>query len=147
MNTMATPIQVVIDCADPRRLARFWATALGYVMQDPPAGFDSWEEFLTAQGVPESEWNSKNAVVDPEGRGPRLFFQRVPEPKTVKNRLHLDVNVGGPLDTPPDERRRRVDAEVERLVAAGATRVDEKEEMGDRWVLLLDPEGNEFDVQ
>ena len=78
---------------------------------------------------------------------PRIFFQRVPEPKTVKNRLHVDVNVGGPLDTPPDERRSRIDAEVERLAGLGATRVHEKEELGERWVLMLDPEGNEFDVQ
>ena len=144
---MATPIQVVIDCADPGRLAEFWATALVYVRQEPPPGFDSWEEFLSAQGVPESEWNSRDAVVDPDGKGPRLFFQRVPEPKAGKHRLHLDVHAGGPLGTPLDERRRRVDAEVDRLVAAGATRVDEREEMGERWVLLLDPEGNEFDVQ
>jgi hypothetical protein len=144
---MGTPIQVAIDCADPRRLAEFWAAALGYALQPPPEGFNSWEEFLTARGVPETEWNSRNAVVDPDGRGPRIFFQRVPEPKTVKNRLHLDVNAGGPLDTPPDERKRRVDAEVERLVELGATRVHVTEEWGERHVLLLDPAGNEFDVQ
>jgi Glyoxalase-like domain len=143
---MGTPIQVAIDCADPRRLAEFWAAALGYALQPPPEGFNSWEEFLTARGVPETEWNSRNAVVDPDGRGPRIFFQRVPEPKTVKNRLHLDVNAGGPLDTPPDERKRRVDAEVERLVELGATRVHVTEEWGERHVLLLDPAGNEFDV-
>jgi len=144
---MATPIQIVIDCADPRRLAEFWAAALGYELQQPPEGFDSWEAFLTEQGVPQSEWNSRNAVVDPDGRGPRIFFQRVPELKTVKNRLHIDVNVGGPLGTPPEARRRRVDTEVERLVGLGATQVHAKEEMGEYWVLLLDPEGNEFDVQ
>jgi hypothetical protein len=144
---MATPIQIVIDCADPRRLAEFWAAALGYVLQPPPEGFGSWEDFLTERGIPQSEWNSRNAVVDPDERGPRILFQRVPEPKATKNRLHLDVNAGGPLGTPPEERRRRVDAEVERLVAAGATRVHVKEELGERWVLLLDPEGNEFDVQ
>jgi hypothetical protein len=137
----------VIDCADPRRLAEFWAAALGYVLQPPPEGFGSWEDFLTERGIPQSEWNSRNAVVDPDERGPRILFQRVPEPKATKNRLHLDVNAGGPLGTPPEERRRRVDAEVERLVAAGATRVHVKEELGERWVLLLDPEGNEFDVQ
>jgi len=144
---MATPIQIVIDCADPRRLAEFWATALGYVLQPPPEGFGSWEDFLTERGIPPSEWNSRNAVVDPDERGPRILFQRVPEPKTTKNRFHLDVNAGGSLGTPPEERRRRVDAEVERLVTAGATRLHVKEELGERWVLLLDPEGNEFDVQ
>ena len=109
---MATPIQVTFDCADPDRLATFWATALGYKKQDPPEGFGSWEEFLSAQGIPEDQWNSASAVVDPDGVGPRIYFQRVPEPKTVKNRVHLDVNAGGGRDTPPDERRKRVDAEV-----------------------------------
>ena len=71
---MAVGVQVVIDCADPARLGEFWAVALGYERQAPPPGFASWPDFLTAQGVPESEWNSRNAVIDPDGRGPRLFF-------------------------------------------------------------------------
>jgi len=132
-----TGIQVTFDCADPARLAAFWASALGYVIQQPPEGFASWPEFLTSIGVPESEWDTRSACVDPAGAGPRLFFQQVPEPKTAKNRVHLDVNVG----------RDRVDAEVERLVAAGAARVREHAEAGDRWVVMADPEGNEFCVQ
>jgi catechol 2,3-dioxygenase-like lactoylglutathione lyase family enzyme len=144
---MATTIQVVFDCADPNRLARFWATALGYRLQDPPDGYGSWPEFLTAQGVPEDEWNAASAIVDPDGTGPRIYFQRVPETKTVKNRLHLDLNVGGGGGAPPEERRRRVDAEVERLLAAGATRLAAiEEEDGGYFVTLRDPEGNEFDV-
>ena len=63
---MATGVQVVIDCTDPARLAPFWATALGYKIQDPPAGFATWQDFLVAHGVPESEWNSASAIVDPE---------------------------------------------------------------------------------
>ncbi|MBI2237310.1 MAG: VOC family protein [Actinobacteria bacterium] len=144
---MATPVQVVIDCTDPDRLARFWATALGYVLQPPPEGFASWEEALTAWGVPESEWSSRSAVVDPDGAGPRVYFQRVPEPKVVKNRVHLDLNAGGGSETPPGERRRRVMAEVERLVAAGATVFREVEEGDEHWVVMQDPEGNEFCVQ
>ena len=144
---MATPIQVVIDCADPSGLSEFWSTALHYQLQPPPEGFDSWEAFLTSIGVPESEWNSASAVVDPDGAGPRLYFQRVPEPKTVKNRVHLDVNAGGGRDTPQDERRRRVGAEVERLVAAGASIVREMNERGEHWVVMQDPESNEFCVQ
>ncbi|HYF66176.1 MAG TPA: VOC family protein, partial [Herpetosiphonaceae bacterium] len=85
---MATSVQVVFDCADPTRLSEFWAATLGYKLQDPPGGAASWEEWLTAQGIPESEWNSASAIVDPDGKGPRIFFQRVPEPKTVKNRVH-----------------------------------------------------------
>ncbi len=144
---MTTAVQIVIDCADPARLAGFWSTALGYVVQPPPPGFDSWDAFLTEMGVPESEWNSASAVVDPEGKGPRIFFQRVPEPKTVKNRVHLDLNAGGEHGTPLDERKERVDAEAARLVAEGASVVGPMEQRGEYWVVLRDPEGNEFCVQ
>jgi catechol 2,3-dioxygenase-like lactoylglutathione lyase family enzyme len=144
---MATSIQMTFDCADPDRLARFWAAALGYKIQDPPPGYASWEDFLTAIGVPREQWNDRSAIVDPAGRGPRCFFQRVPEPKAVKNRLHLDVNAGGELGAPADERRQRVDAAVERLVGLGATTVRTVEEQMERWVVMQDPEGNEFCVQ
>src|SRR6266545_8389992 len=92
---MAIPIQVTFDCADPERVASFWAEALGYKLQDPPEGYANWPDFLTAIGVREAEWNKASAIVDPEGRGPRIYFQRVPESKVVKNRVHLDVTVGG----------------------------------------------------
>ena len=68
--------------------------------------------------MPESEWNSISAVVDPDGVGPRLFFQRVPEPKVGKTRVHLDLNVGGGHDVPVEERKVRVDAAAQRLVGA-----------------------------
>ena len=58
---MTTKVQVVIDCADPAKLAPFWRDALRYKLQDPPAGFASWEDFLRANDVPESEWNSASA--------------------------------------------------------------------------------------
>jgi hypothetical protein len=145
---MATGFQVVMDCADPARLAAFWAEALRYRLQDPPDGFATWHDWLKAQGVPESEWNSASAVVDPDGAGPRIYFQRVPEGKVVKNRVHLDLNVGGPRTTTPvDERRRRIDAEVERLVAVGALKLQSREVRGVYFVNMVDPEGNEFDVQ
>lgn len=144
---MATSVQVVIDCADPAGLARFWAAALGYVEQEPPAGFASWQDFLTAQGVPESEWNSANAVVDPDQRGPRIFFQRVPEPKAVKNRLHLDLNVGGGRAAPLETRRERVNAEARRLRELGASEVRATERGEEFWIVMQDPEGNEFCLQ
>jgi Glyoxalase-like domain len=144
---MATSIQVTFDCADPDRLATFWETALGYKKQDPPAGYATWPEFLAAQGVPEDQWNAASAIVDPAGIGPRIYFQQVPEPKTVKNRVHLDVNVGGGRDTPDDERRGRVNAAVERLLGAGATRLRACAEHGEYWVVMQDPEGNEFCLQ
>lgn len=144
---MATSIQVVFDCADPASLSAFWAEALGYKQDDPPPGFATWPEFLAAQGVPEDQWNSANAISDPASVGARIFFQRVPEPKTVKNRVHLDLNVGGGHAIPLEERRTRVAAVVERLVQAGASRLHEKEQRGEYWVVMADPEGNEFCLQ
>jgi Glyoxalase-like domain len=145
---MSTSIQLVFDTADPDREARFWAAALGYVIQPPPEGFASWEDALRASGVPEDEWNRASAIVDPDGKGPRVFFQKVPESKVAKNRMHMDLNVGGGLKVPLDERRRRIRAEVERLKDLGAT--DARGEMdkdGEFWVRMNDPEGNEFCVQ
>jgi hypothetical protein len=143
---VAKQIQVVIDCADPGALAPFWADALGYKLQDPPGDFDSWEAYLRAEGIPEDEWNSASAIVDPDGAGPRVYFQRVPEPKSVKNRLHLDIDVTGGRKTPIDERRSRVRAEVARLRETGATFVRETEEYGGIFTVMQDPEGNEFCV-
>jgi hypothetical protein len=85
--------------------------------------------------------------MDPDGAGPRIYFQRVPEPKTVKNRVHLDLDAGGGASVPLEERRRRVDAEVERLRGIGATRLRAVEESGEYWVVMQDPEANEFCVQ
>lgn len=144
---MATQVQVTFDCADPAALSTFWAAALGYRLQDPPEGFATWEAFLADLGVPEDEWNSASAVVDPDGGGPRLYFQRVPEPKAAKNRVHLDLNVGGPLGTPLDERKAAVDREVKRMIDLGAEVVREVEERGEFWVVMRDPEGNEFCLQ
>ena len=142
---MAYSVQVTFDCADPDALARFWADALGYVVQPPPPGHESWPDFLASIGVPESEWGSASAVVDPDDKGPRLFFQRVPEGKTAKNRVHLDVNVGAGLDGA--ERRAKAEAEAERLANLGATELRRAEEHGEFWIVLRDPEGNEFCVQ
>lgn len=144
---MATEVQVVLDCADPDRMARFWSEALGYQLQDPPAGYPTWEAFLRDIGVPKEDWNSASALVDPQGRGPRIFLQRVFEPKSTKNRMHLDLNVGGSPGTAAEERRQRVTAEVKRLVALGATQLYEQAERGEFWVIMQDPEQNEFCVQ
>jgi hypothetical protein len=144
---MVVPIQVTFDCADPDRLAHFWADLLGYQLDPPPEGYDSWEAWLIEQGIPESEWNSASAVSDPEERGPRIFFQRVPEPKEFKNRVHLDVNVGGPRGTPDKERRTAVDAAVERSIGLGAKKVRFVEERGERHYVMNDIEGNEFCLQ
>jgi catechol 2,3-dioxygenase-like lactoylglutathione lyase family enzyme len=144
---MATSFQVTFDCADPDRVARFWATALGYKLQDPPDGFSTWEDWLREMGIPEDQWDAASAIVDPEGARPRFYFQKVPEAKTVKNRVHLDVNVGGGPGTPIDERRPRVDAKAERLIAEGATKIETQDQHGEYWVVMQDPEGNEFCLQ
>jgi len=144
---VATSFQVSFDAAEPPALARFWAEVLGYVSEPPPEGYGSWDDWLMAMGIPEDQWTRVATLVDPEGRRPRFFIQRVPEPKTAKNRLHLDVNCGGERGTPPDVRRARVDAEVDRLLALGATKVGEGGERGEYHVVMQDPEGNEFCLQ
>ena len=92
---MAVQLQVVFDAADPPALAAFWGEAIGYEEEDPPEGFDSWEAWAVANDLPREEWENYASRVDPDGVGPRLFFQRVPEPKTAKNRVHLDLSVSG----------------------------------------------------
>jgi len=147
MIWMATRIQVVFDCAEPTKLAEFWASALGYQAEPPPPGFETWEDWASQAGVPREKWDAYAAVVDPDGAGPRLFFQRVPEPKAVKNRVHLDVNAGGPRGTPDAERRTRIAETEARLTALGATRLRELDDVTGHCVVMQDPEGNEFCLQ
>ncbi|MEU8121773.1 VOC family protein [Spirillospora sp. NPDC049024] len=142
---MARDVQITFDCADPAALAAFWAEALGYRLQDPPGGFASWDDALEAMGVPPENRNDASAVVDPEGAGPRLFFQRVPEGKQAKNRVHLDVRAAPGLDG--DARMAALEAEAERLVSHGATRLqrhDPEPPLGAGHIVMTDPEGNEF---
>ena len=147
---MAVSYQLVIDCASPEPLARFWAEALHYVIEPPPSGFDSWEDYYRSIGVAEDELGvGDDSIVDPNGEGPRIWFQVVPEQKSIKNRLHIDVRASGSgRDTPLETRRKLVDAEVARLEALGATRRPPiVEEYLDHYaVSMFDPEGNEFDV-
>nr|WP_240917989.1 VOC family protein [Phycicoccus sp. HDW14] len=110
----------------------------------PPGGFADWPAFLAAQGVPPERWNDASAL-ESEGQ-PRILFQRVPEPKTGKNRVHVDLLAGGGPSVPLELQRERVAAEVARLEALGATRVDEHADLGVHWVTMRDPEGNEFCV-
>ena len=150
---MATPIQITIDCADPGLLSRFWQAALHYVEASPPDGSASWGAYFRARGLPEEEVREieeegYDKIVDPDGIGPRIWFQPVPEGKTVKNRVHLDLDLTGRTQ-PLAERKVLVDAEVDRLTALGATiyRVLDPGEGTDYYaVVLQDPEGNEFCV-
>ncbi|MGW5669267.1 VOC family protein [Micromonospora sp. NPDC003776] len=142
---MARDVQITFDCADPAGLSAFWAQALGYRLQDPPAGFETWEQALEAMGVPPERRNDASALIDPEGAGPRLFFQRVPEGKQAKNRVHLDVRAAPGLVG--DARMAALEAEAERLVGHGATRLQRHEPappLGAGHIVMADPEGNEF---
>ena len=133
-------IQVTFDCAEPERVARFWCEVLGYVAPPPPEGFASWDGFN--RSLPPEEQDSWFASSDPSGVGPRLYFQRVPEGKVVKNRLHLDVRVGTGLVG--EERLAALEAECARLVPLGATRVRLLYDGTDSCIVMQDIEGNEF---
>ncbi|HCT78748.1 MAG TPA: glyoxalase [Micromonosporaceae bacterium] len=149
---MALRFQLTIDCADPDKQARFWAEALRYQLAPPPDGFESWQAFYRSIGVPESELaemgDDVDRIVDSDGVGPRIWFQVVPEGKTVKNRLHLDIHASAGRGVSIETRREQVDAEVARLVALGAkvNRVSAEPGLHHYAVTLYDPEGNEFCV-
>ncbi|NNE11376.1 MAG: VOC family protein [Ilumatobacter sp.] len=135
---MAIPFQITVDCADAGVMSRFWSTALGYVEEPPPAGYLSWEDFLRANGIPVPPPGSIGAIVDPDDIGPRILFLRVPEAKTVKNRVHLDVRAG----RSDDEKL----AKIDELKSAGAAEIRRVDEHGSWWMVMRDPEGNEFCV-
>ncbi|MDP9794022.1 hypothetical protein J2S43_002534 [Catenuloplanes nepalensis] len=134
--------QVTFDCAEPERVARFWCEVLGYVVAQPPKGFDSWSEF--DRSLPAERQGAWFACVDPAGAGPRLFFQRVPEGRVVKNRVHLDVRVATGLVGA--ERLAALQAESTRLQALGATVVQVLLADGENesCIPMQDIEGNEF---
>lgn len=133
--------QVTFDCAEPERLARFWCEVLGYAVSPPPAGFATWDDFDRSRS-PEDR-GAWFACGDPSGAGPRLFFQRVPEGKAAKNRLHLDVRVAAGLVG--EERLAALEAECARLVPLGAVRVRLLYDGGDdACIVMQDIEGNEF---
>ncbi|WP_448625705.1 VOC family protein [Geodermatophilus sp. URMC 64] len=140
---MATDFQVVIDCAAPHELADWWAEALGWQVEAQDAafirrmieaGYATEDQTTTHKGA--LVWKEGAAINSPDPGRPRVLFQQVPEGKTVKNRMHLDLRVGA-------ERR---EAEVARLVAAGATELWRASQGPHEWVTLADPEGNEFCV-
>jgi hypothetical protein len=140
---MATDFQVVVDCAAPHELADWWADALGWQVEAQDAafirrmidaGYATDDETTTHNGA--LVWKTGAAINSPDPDRPRVLFQQVPEGKTVKNRMHLDLRVGA-------ERR---EAEVTRLVAAGATELHRASQGPHEWATLADPEGNEFCV-
>ena len=146
---MAVSYQLTIDCSSPEPLARFWAEALSYVIAPPPPGFDSWDDWYRSVGVPEDELGiGADRIEDPNGEGPPVWFQVVPEKKSIKNRIHIDVKASAGRGSPFEVRREQVEAKAERLVSLGATRLRTIADEGvDHYaVAMTDPEGNEFDV-
>jgi hypothetical protein len=142
--TPVRQIQVAFDCAQPERVARFWCEVLGYVPPSPPEGFATWDDFNAS--LPPEERDSWFACSDPTGAGPRLYFQRVPEGKVVKNRVHLDVRVG--TGFVGAERLATLQAEQARLEALGALHVRTMiaDEENESCIVMQDVEGNEFDL-
>ena len=139
---MGTKVQVAFDAVDPHALARFWSAALGYQQEDHSgvvgqlleAGRLGEDEVAEVDG--RRAFRDVAACADPAAVGPRLFFQRVPEAKAAKNRVHLDLQVGA----------QDAGAHVERLVALGATVAWTTSDRGPVTTTLRDPEGNELCV-
>ncbi|NUR02049.1 MAG: VOC family protein [Streptomyces sp.] len=134
--------QVTFDCAEPERVARFWCEVLGYVVPPPPEGFTTWDDF--DRSLPPERQGASFACMDPTGVGPRMYFQRVPEGKVVKNRVHLCVRAGTGLVG--EERLATLEAECARLVALGAARVRllRADGVNESCIVMQDIEGNEF---
>jgi hypothetical protein len=140
---MATDFQVVVDCAAPHELADWWAEALGWTVEPSDEAFIRQmldqghareEDTSTHRGT--LVWREGAAIRSPEPGRPRVLFSLVPEAKTGKNRLHLDLRVG----------EDRHEAEVARLTGMGATELWRGRQGPHTWVTMADPEGNEFCV-
>jgi hypothetical protein len=151
---MSSTVQITFDAHDPRALSIFWKEVLGYVHPGPPGvelpdGVDplqAWDDFLAEQSVPAEQRNNSSALEDPDGDGPRIFFQQVPESKTAKNRMHLDVRTAS--DLRGAQRMAAIEERAERLVALGASRIarfePDEEAFSLGFIAMADPEGNEF---
>jgi len=146
---MAHSMQIVFACDDPDRMTEFWAGALGYIPQPPPPGFDTWDAFADSVGIPVEARNDIGAVVDPDGVGPRLLFERW-DGGAPNQRVHLDVNSvgGGRFEGTDEERKTALGEERARLEKLGATFYRESVgAAGEIWIEMHDPEGNWFCVQ
>ena len=145
--------QLTIDAHDPTGQVRFWAPVLGYEVQPPPEGHATWNDWYLSVGVPAEELDltgdGTDRIHDPTGAGPRIWFQAVPERKSIKNRLHLDIYpTNRDRSLPWAERTAIVDQRVAELVEAGASirNRTRDQESGFYAVGMFDPEGNEFCV-
>lgn len=135
---MAVRFGVTIDCRNPSELASFWCQLLGFVEEPPPSGFQDWAEYDLAHGISVEVAESGCTIIDPDGVSPRIYFQRVPEQKGGKNRVHLDIVASARHSW--DE----VVAAANRAVTAGGRIIRESTSADDRFIVLADPEDNEF---
>jgi len=135
---------ITFDCADPRTLSHFWADVFGYPRAEWPPEL---KQQLLDGGLTEADLDDRSIAEDPTGEGPRFFFQRVPEGKTAKNRMHLDLNATPGRRATPEE----IEAEKDRVVALGATVVTRYDRnwgpVREFHYVMHDPEGNEFCIQ
>lgn len=150
--------QLTVDCVNAARMVAFWAPALGYDVKPPPAGHATWNDWYLSVGVPADELDltgdGSDRICDPTGAGPDIWFQQVPESKAGKNRLHLDLYPNGhDRSVPLSERRTRIEETVVALVESGATVLrrypadfEVTSDPEGYFVVLVDPEGNEFCV-
>lgn len=146
-----TEWQITIDCNNPTALVPFWAEVLGYRPRPAPEGFETWNDWYLSVGVPEEELDLSNdgsdRLEDPDGQKPSIWFQVVPEEKSIKNRIHFDIYPSGGREVPMDERVRRVDQRVAELCAIGGSVLQPGDASIDHYfVIMHDPEGNEFCV-
>ncbi|KRF19125.1 hypothetical protein ASG90_02855 [Nocardioides sp. Soil797] len=157
--------QLTIDSNDPGVLVRFWAPVLGYEVQPPPEGFESWNDYYASIGVPDDELDAdgdgSDRIFDPTGGGPPIWFQIVPEKKSIKNRFHFDLYpTKRDKSLSIEQRKELVEAKVDELLLSGASVIrrypadfadtvsddDEEPLVEGYFVLMGDPEGNEFCV-
>jgi hypothetical protein len=129
-------VQVTFDAKDPVALAAFWAAVLEY----PPLDVEAMHAALRKSEVPDEHLDDWAVIGDPTGAGPRVFFQKVPEGKTAKNRVHLDIRARAAEKSD----RETIDARVGELLKLGAKKVQAIEDFGTYFVVMQDPEGNEF---
>jgi hypothetical protein len=144
---MSVKFQIVVGVHDPVREAAFWAAALGYRPELPPEGFDSREAYGNRIGPLASEpAGGTDSIVDPDGRGPRIWSHQMPEERVRKSRLHLAIGVSEAFGIPISTRKARVEGEAARLVRLGAERLEALEMWGLEHcaVAMTDLEGNEF---
>ena len=139
-------LHVVFDAADPDRVATFWLAALpGYdYPNQPPDGFATWDAWADANNIPVEVRNLSRTIVDKASGRPDIFFLQVPDEKAGKNRVHLDIKVARGLEG--EARRARIETESQRLRSAGATVHQVVDGQDGFWIVMRDPEGNEFCV-